>query len=135
MKIKTIISTILAVSFLGACTVEKTYVTPTTEAPSYNEPDDNSIENMTSAEKDEFFISYLYTQPEVSWMITQNGEAWMLDLGHLICDAIDEGMTLNELASMTLVAGADPTAVGIVAGSAITLFCPENSWFLDQAGA
>lgn len=135
MKTKAIISAILAVSFLGACTVEKTYVTPTTEAPIDTAPEEDNIENMSRAEKEDFFISYLYTESSVSWMITQNGEAWMIEFGYTMCDAINEGMTFEELVAMSVVADADAYAVGIIAGASITLFCPQNQWFIDQAGA
>ena len=134
MKIRYIIAASAAIVTLGACTVERTYVTPTTKAPVVETTDapEQNLEDLSRSEKEDLYIAYLYTEPQTSWMIDANGRQWMLELGYLSCQAIDEGTTLAGFASIATETGTDPEALGLIVGSAITLFCPENQWFVDQ---
>ena len=64
--------------------------------------------------------------------INVHGRKWVVDFGNIACDAIDEGMSLTDLARM-MPSNADLPFVGYMIRQAITHICPRNQWFLDAA--
>lgn len=57
------------------------------------------------------------------------GDKFFLDLGYLLCDQIDVGMTAVDLALYSVDYDIDPVLLGFVTGAAITTFCPWNEGF------
>jgi hypothetical protein len=109
---------------LTSCTVEvspsedNSRPTPTTEyvAPS------QSIEDI--------YLEVIYE--EYPHLYSQMGDRALIEFGYTACDAIDEGMTMMELATMVSASGVDAVQVGFMIGAAVYAFCPENEWFLSS---
>lgn len=103
-------------SACGTKTVIVEATTTTTEAPS------------KSAEESYFDI-IRNAHPDV---VNRNGRKWVIDFGNVVCEEIDNGMTLNQLLGM--VSGdVDGALVGFMVRHAILEICPRNQWFLDAA--
>jgi hypothetical protein len=63
-------------------------------------------------------------------LVAQFGEDFVLEFGRTICAAIDDGLSMSDVALMALDNNVDVEMVGYVAGVAIYTFCPENSWWV-----
>jgi hypothetical protein len=116
----------IATSLFSACTVEvkeNTETTATTGAPP-----------VTAAPSDaDLFVEYLESEyPGVSSMF--GGSTQLVVLGRTMCDAIDEGMTIDELALIIMESGSDMQMVATILATAIYYFCPENEWYVNQTG-
>ena len=112
---------------LAACTSKTVYVTQTTEAPverttpTYEEP----------VSKEDLYIETI--NDEYPWVEDAiGGRSELIKLGKLICQAIDEGSTLEDFAMMALSNDVDPEMFGFVIGVGVVAFCPENEWFIEQ---
>lgn len=66
---------------------------------------------------------------EVSYL----GKAKTIELGRLMCQAIDEGTTLQDLVAMAASNNVDAGFIGAVVRESVENFCPENQWFIDSA--
>jgi hypothetical protein len=74
----------------------------------------------------QMYLSVIYDEyPNVRIL----GDEFFLDLGYLLCDQIDLGMTAIELALLSVDYDIDAVLLGFVTGAAITTFCPWNSDF------
>lgn len=101
--------------------VEKTtstteYVAPT--QPPASDPDTRFMNNITS---------------DFPYEVSKLGKANTLEMGHLVCDAIDEGNTLQDFVDMANRTGVDAGFIGALIREAVHNFCPENQWFIDSA--
>jgi hypothetical protein len=120
----TIIGLILVVSLTACGTktiiVEKT--SDTVEEPVIEDTETTGIGEQVYVDTvaDEY--------PEV---MKEMGKKWVIEFGYLVCDAIDGGMTFDDLLGMTVKTGADATQIGFLTGAAITTLCPENKWFIE----
>lgn len=106
----------LVLSSCGTKTIIVEATTTTTEAPA------------VSAE-DAYFDVVLGSYPDV---VNRNGRQWVIEFGNIVCDEIDNGMTLNQLLGM-VGADVDGALVGFMVRHAIIELCPRNQWFLDAA--
>ena len=115
----------LSILALSACTVEVKDNSGGTERPVETAPYTPPTQSM-----DELYLQTVYD--EYPYLYTQMGDTQLLQFGSLVCDAIDEGMTIAELAMMAVDSYADPEMVGFIVGAAVVAFCPENEWFLSS---
>ena len=113
---------------LASCTVEV--------KESSNTPKTTSAPRETSApvqSTDDIYITFLESEyPGVTYMF--GGRAELITLGKTMCQAIDEGMTIESLALMVMEYGHDPLMIGTILGAAVYSYCPENEWYVNQAG-
>lgn len=122
---KVIAISLLSLS-LGACgtrtvVVEKVSPTiPQTEAPPITEAYgvDNYIANVVARYPN---------------LLNNLGRQWLINYANTTCDSIDSGMTLSDLADMSVSNNVDASMVGFLTGEAIRNFCPRNQWFIDAA--
>lgn len=61
------------------------------------------------------------------------GKVKIVELGHLMCQSIDEGVTISDLVNMATRYDVDAGFIGAVIREAVHNFCPENQWFIDSA--
>lgn len=88
--------------------------TPTpTETETYSPP--------VSMSKDD--IMYAAVEPKLNGYYKKKD---VIELGHLSCKALDQGMTLTDLTLMTMETGMDAADVGIIVGASVAAFCPEH---------
>ena len=123
-----------AVATLSSCGGTRTIVvekvvddtqvdTPTTEIQTTEAPKSGI---------DTYVDNVIYMYPDV---INSRGRNWVVELGYTICEAIDTGMSLDDLVVLAMRANADAEMVGFITGEAIRNLCPEHQWFIDAAGA
>lgn len=123
---KLLITATATVIALSACTTERVIeVEKTTPTTQYVAP------VTTPADKELTFINNLTADfpGEVSTL----GKVKVLELGYLMCDAIDDGTTLNDLVAMASRTGVDAAFIGALVRESVHNFCPENQWFIDAA--
>jgi hypothetical protein len=65
--------------------------------------------------------------------VTNLGKADTVELGKLMCEAINEGTTLQDLLNMSYRLDVDAGFIGALVREAVENFCPENQWFIDAA--
>ena len=65
--------------------------------------------------------------------VSRLGKANIIELGHLMCQAIDEGVTIVDLVNMADKYNVDAGFIGAIVREAVHNFCPENQWFIDSA--
>jgi PBP1b-binding outer membrane lipoprotein LpoB len=118
MKKKLLVLTALTVMVVG-CTAQPSVDKVT--APVETIPAKTSVEA--------YFDAVITSFPN---SINIHGRKWVVDFGSIACDAIDEGMSLTDLAKM-MPSNADLPFVGYMIRQAITHICPHNQWFLDAA--
>ena len=118
---------ILAVSvgmiFLSACATEKVVVETPTEETVYEAPapvdyEKNYLEGLTSSHPRQ---------------VMNLGKVQAIELGRLMCDAITEGTTINDLLRKSSEMDVDAGFNGAVVRESVNNFCPENKWFIDSA--
>lgn len=80
---------------------------------------------------EEQFISSLMV--EYSWVVNNMGRVKLVDLGKLICQAIDEGMSFSDYLELILAYNIDAGAGGAILRESIYNFCAGEQWFLDAA--
>lgn len=128
MKKSVIFAGAAVAMLLSACTVEvpQSQPTPTNPpAPVQTNPPQISMEDA--------YIEAL--NMEYPSVVAIYGRSWAIEFGQTICDSIDNGMTLAELAAFSVEYEVEPAMLGYITGLAIGAFCPDNEWFLAGAGA
>ena len=114
----------LALVGCGTKTIVVQEPAPTTKAPTITQapevlnPEQKFLEGVTAD----------YPR-EVSIL----GKTKTIEFGKLMCQAIDEGTTLNDLVRMSTAYDVDAGFIGSVIREAVHNFCPENQWFIDSA--
>lgn len=61
------------------------------------------------------------------------GKTKIVQMGHLVCQAIDEGATLADFANLAVQNDVDAGFIGSMIREAVENFCPENKWFITSA--
>lgn len=123
---KRILAVAIAGLALSSCTTETVrvieqtpstteYIPPATQAVN---PEQNYLNGLSADYPGE--VSYL-------------GKAKTIELGRLMCQAIDEGTTIQDLALMATTNNVDAGFIGAVVRESVENFCPENQWFIDSA--
>lgn len=122
---KTRITTIvIAGALLAGCGTKTVIVeatTPKTTPPVTAAPIKGGIEG--------YFSAVVEAYPNA---VNIHGRKWIVDFGQIACDAIDEGMSLVDLAEM-VPQGGDVELIGYMVRQAILNICPHNQWFIDAA--
>lgn len=113
---------LLLVAPLSACTTERVIErVQATNAP---------VTTTVSHTEDEYLSGLTADFPaEVAYL----GKVKTVELGHLMCKSIDEGVTVNDLVNMATVYDVDAGFIGSVVRNAVHNLCPENQWFIDSA--
>lgn len=62
-------------------------------------------------------------------------DATILELGHNICNALDDGATLNDIGEVGMSAGMSAYDIGFIVGAATAAFCPQHSNLVNDMGA
>jgi hypothetical protein len=114
----------LSVIALSACTVEVKE-----NSGGGQRPTDTTAYTPPSQSVEDIYLEVVYD--EYPFLYSQMGDSAMLQFGRTMCDSIDEGMTMGELAMMAVAENADAEMVGFILGAAVYAFCPENEWFLN----
>jgi hypothetical protein len=123
---KTAIPSLLMIFVLGACTTERIVeVEKTTPTTAYVAPSPSPMDAELN------FINGLTA--DFPREVTNLGKVKTLELGRLMCQAIDEGTTLKDLLNMSRNLNVDAGFIGAVVREAVSNFCPENQWFIDAA--
>ena len=123
-KMKKLLALSIGALVLSACgtktiVVEKSPDTTIYEAPITTPVNDeqNYIEGVTADFPSE---------------VSKLGKVQIIELGRLMCDAIDEGITIQNLVAMSSTYNVDPGFIGAVVREAVENFCPDNQWFIDS---
>lgn len=64
--------------------------------------------------------------------VARMGEKLITDFAYTVCDAIDNGLTVEGLALMAMQNDVDVEFIGFLTGAAIRHICPDNQWFVDS---
>jgi glycine cleavage system regulatory protein len=122
---KTILSIVAAASILSACGTKTIVVQETLPAtlPPATTP--------SALDKETNFLNGLTA--DFPTQVTNLGKADTVELGYLMCQAIDEGTTLQDLLNMSYKLDVDAGFIGALVREAVENFCPANQWFIDAA--
>lgn len=122
---KTALSVIATAIMLSACETKTVVVKETLPAtlppatvPSIANKETNYLNGLTADYPTE---------------VTNLGKPKTIELGYLMCQAIDDGTTLQDLLNMSYKMDVDAGLIGAVVREAVENFCPENQWFIDAA--
>lgn len=130
MKKIAIISSTAIVVLLSACTVEAPQSQPAqTNAPA---PVQTNPPAPAISMEDAYIEALNQEYPEV---VAIYGRRWAINFGFTICEAIDNDMTLADLAMYAVEYDVEPAMLGYITGLAVGAFCPGNEWFLGGYGA
>lgn len=125
-KVTTICIAALALAGCGASTTGSSYQAP--ETTQYVPQT-----TQTTYGDDDLFVAAVSSEyPAVMGQL--GGRSQLIRLGNLICQAIDEGSTLADFAMLAVDNDVDPEMLGFIMGVAISIYCPNNEWFLSSAG-
>lgn len=91
--------------------------TPVVTSPPYVSDDQNFIEGLVADYPSE--VSFL-------------GKTKIVEMGHLACQAIDEGATINDFVALATRNNVDAGFIGALIRESVHNFCPENQWFIDS---
>jgi hypothetical protein len=133
MKKSALLAAAILITLVSGCTVEvkennpepkqssttTEYVTPTTQ---YIPPTTQAL-SMKDA-----YLQVIYDE----YPSLMGNDGLLIEFGYTVCDAIDEGMTLQDLTFIAIDANMDTYTIGYITGAAIMAFCSWNSWFIDQ---
>lgn len=120
---------IIAVSviFLSACTTERVVIERVQETTT-------TVQTNESSQDEYFEDQYLQgVTGDFPSEIARLGKVKAIQLGYYVCQAIDEGTTIQELVDITMESSVDPGFIGSVIREAVHNFCPNNQWFIDSA--
>ena len=95
--------------------------------PSYTDDYSQQYESYSSNE-DLFLATFKSEYPSEYYAI---GEDLLIETGLLMCERIDQGITLTELASSAVANDLDPEMIGFLVGAAVSAFCPDNMWWIE----
>lgn len=134
MKKKLLLVLMGAVAFsVSSCTLEVkedgNSNKPTTTAD-YVPPTTQYTTTTESYSMEDLYLDTVYS--EYPYLQSAWGDSLLLEFGYLVCDSIDNGMTLQDLTLIALDAGAEPFMIGYLTGAAIPAFCAWNMWFIDS---
>jgi hypothetical protein len=124
-KMKKAILAILASVTLVGCGTRTVVVEATT--PESTNPPVTVPESKGGVEG--YFAAVMEGFPNA---VNIHGRKWIVEFGQIACDAIDEGMSLSDLARM-VPQGGDVELIGYMVRQAVLNICPHNQWFLDAA--
>ena len=129
---KTLVPSLFLALALGACTTERIVeVEKTTPTTKYVAPDTTSGHQIDGDELDTRFMNNITA--DFPYEVSKLGKTNTLELGHLVCGAIDDGSTLQDFVDIANKTGVDAGFIGAVIREAVHNFCPENQWFIDSA--
>jgi len=107
---------------LVGCGSKTVYITDTTKPL----PDTVAPTTTQAQSTEDIYLDVITSEyPQLNAM----GDAYLLELGDLICGSIDEGMTFFDFGLMVIDMGLDEYMMGYIGGAAIQAFCPWNDWF------
>lgn len=116
---------------LAACGSKETVIierevekTQPSYVDNYEEPDSGSY-----SQEDIFLATFRSEYPEDYYVF---GPDLLVETGKVMCDSIDRGMTLDDLAISIQENGLEPEMIGFLVGAAVNAFCPENMWWIDR---
>lgn len=114
--------------FFGGCGTKTVVIERKPDTTAVQQP---VITSNTYKDSETLYIEAVSSRypTEVSSM----GKKMVIDFGHLVCNAIDNGLTVEQLALMADSNNVDVEMVGYLTGAAISYLCPENQWFVDSA--
>lgn len=122
---KTALLVVAAAATLSACGTKTVVVqdtVPATMAP---------VTVPSVVDKETNFLNGLTA--DFPTQVTNLGKPNTIELGHLMCQAIDEGTTLQDLLNMSYKLNVDAGFIGALVREAVENFCPANQWFIDAA--
>jgi hypothetical protein len=121
---KALLTIAIGAGLLVACTTKETVYVPQTTNP--------SVIKTTTTESVSWDSLYLVTIRDAFPELGTFSDSYLITLGQTICDSIDEGMTIVDLALIAIDLEIDEYLLGYIGGAAITAYCPWNDWFFQQ---
>lgn len=118
-----------ALLFLYGCGAKT--ITKTIYIPIY--PTTTTIQQEKSSEPktvEEFILAAAEKYPFV--MTELDGRFGVIEFGNEICQAIDQGHTLEEFRNRAKSHNVDPEFLDYMTVIAVPVFCPHNKWFSSQ---
>ena len=109
------------------CTAQSTTKAEPTPAPAYQAP---TATQPSSSYREDMYVKVI--RDEYPQLVSSMGEAWIIEFGRSMCEFIDNGMTMADLADAVASFDVDGNQVGYMLGAGISAFCPENQWFLEN---
>lgn len=88
-----------------------------TQAPVKESPVQSYMDNITDGYPSE---------------VARLGKKIIVEFGYTVCEAIDNGLTVEDLAVMAMNNDVDVEFIGYLTGAAVRDLCPENQWFVDS---
>lgn len=123
---KTIALIALTTIAVTACGSKTVYISETTEKTPT--PTTQYVPTTQAATMEDLYLTVLYNEyPQLS----QLGDAYLLEVGQMLCDQIDAGLTMVDLTIVAIEMEIDSYMLGYIAGAAIEAFCPWNDWFYE----
>lgn len=119
---KAFLAITLSAGLFVSCTTKETVYVPQTTNPVIR-----TTTTQAQSTEDIYLDVITSEYPQLNTM----GDSYLLELGYLICDSIDEGMTLLDFGLMVMEMNLDEYMMGYVGGAAISAFCPWNDWFFQ----
>lgn len=132
-KYISIVAALFALTFvLGACSTNSGTPQPTVTVT--QEPTDTYEPPTVYSDEEEF----IYDMRSVdNWIINENTDAALIELGWGVCDVLDTGYTVEDIVyelvgSGTVATDAEIEFAGTLIAAAILDLCPEYSWQVDS---
>lgn len=118
---KKMITALMIGTLLTGCAIEESGTTAITTSPT---PD-----TAWTASGDDIYLATVKMEyPAINATLS---DQWLLEFADTTCAAMDEGMTIEELAIMVIQEEVDPTLIGYLMGAAVYSFCDRHSGFFD----
>lgn len=125
MKIIAVAAAALAVAACSAPNAVTTTVTETVTAPQSSPRDEPRDEPRdTGQSDDDLYIGLLASKGVVA------GRADSIEVGHMVCDALDDGYTGVDMVSVAKASGFTTEQGAAIVAAAVLAYCPWNE---DQA--
>jgi hypothetical protein len=83
----------------------------------------------TYSSEDRFVDNFKSEYPDFYYTA---GRKLIIETGYALCESMNEGMTLQDLANSISENDLDPETIGYLAGAAIKDLCPENIWWAEK---
>lgn len=77
---------------------------------------------------------YAYLTTLDHFQVFYSSDEAAISVGHSVCDALDVGLTVTNIAMIAVRAGYTPSEGGYIVGAAIGAYCDEYGYLLEDSG-
>jgi hypothetical protein len=130
--LKTIIAALFAVLFMTGCeAASEPELFPAPTPAAVEEPEAEPIESTPTPTKtptveeniDTIFLTVLRSKYPQDFVAVP--DTMLVELGNMICDGFDAGLSFEEVALVGLSSGYSPKSSGFLIGASISSYCPQ----------